>query len=216
MSRNQARAWFTILYAYAIIVICTSDCNVRVFLLFYKDQCFTYLRTEKQLGYVATCYASAHLDVLSFELLVQSGTYNPDHIVSVMEEFLTTFYNNELANLTSEKVFNDTKSSYIEVINQKELTLSDKTSFLWNYIALKSYQFDIHSQVTEVVHSITGEELRSFYNDNLSHTSYRKLVISIFGYPRIPHYIVNATTTVDYSKIDDFKSNTSFFETLNC
>ena len=133
-----------------------------------------------------------------------------------MDEFLTTFYDDKLTNLTSEKAFNDTKSSYIEVINQKQLTLSDKTSFLWNYIAMKSYQFDIHSQVTQVVRSITGEELRRFYNDNLLQTSYRKLVISIFGYPSTPHYIVNSNTTVDYSKIDDFKSSASFFEALNC
>ena len=169
----------------------------------------------KQLGYVATCYATIHSDVLSFELLVQSGTYDPDYILNVMEEFLSDFYNNDLVQLTSEDMFNDIKSSYIEVINQKQLTLNDKTNFLWNYIALKSYQFDIHSQAAEVVRSITGENLRNFYNDNLLQMSHRKMVISIFGYPGVPHYISNATK-VDYDEIDNFKSNASFFGTVGC
>ena len=174
------------------------------------------MRTEKQLGYVATCYATAHSDVLSFELLVQSGTYNPGHILNVMGEFLYDFYNNSLIQLTTEDTFNDIKSSYIEVINQKQLTLKDKTNFLWNYIALKSYQFDIHSQATEVVRSITGGDLRSFYNDNLLQMSHRKMVISIFGYPEAPEYINNATEKVNYEEIESFKSNASFFETVGC
>ena len=169
----------------------------------------------KQLGYVATCYATIHSDVLSFELLVQSGTYDPDYILNVMEEFLSDFYHNDLVQLTSEDMFNDIKSSYIEVINQKQLTLNDKTNFLWNYIALKSYQFDIHSQAAEVVRSISGGDLRNFYNDNLLQMSHRKMVISIFGYPGVPHYISNATE-VDYDEIDNFKSNASFFGTVGC
>ena len=169
----------------------------------------------KQLGYVATCYKATHSDVISFELLVQSGTYKPDYILSVMKEFLKKFYNGDLVNLTGEDAFNDAKSSYIEVINQKQLTLSDKTNFLWNYIALKSYQFDIHSQVAEIVQSITGEDLRNFYNENLLQMSHRKMVISIFGYPSTPQYINNATQ-VDYQTIDAFKTNASFFETVNC
>ena len=132
-----------------------------------------------------------------------------------MEEFLGDFYHNNLVQLTSEDVFNDTKTSYIEVINQKQLTLKDKTNFLWNYITLKSYQFDIHSQVTEVVRSIAGEDLRNFYNDKLLQMSHRKMVISIFGYPRVPHYISNATK-VDYDTIENFKNNATFFGTVNC
>ena len=174
------------------------------------------MRTVKQLGYVATCYAAKHSDVLSFELLVQSGTYQPDYILNVMEEFLNSFYNNELVRLTGDDVFSDTKSSYVDVISQKQLTLNDKTQFLWNYIALKSYQFDIHSQVAEVVRSLTGEDLHRFYNDNiLSQTSHQKMIISIFGYPSTPQY-VNGTTHVDYQHIDDFKSNANFFGTVSC
>ena len=173
------------------------------------------MRTVKQLGYVATCYAAAHSDVLSFELLVQSGTYNPDHILNVMEEFLNDFYDNNLVQLT-EDTFNDIKSSYIKVINQKKLTLKDKTNFLWNYIAVKSYQFDIHSQATKVVRSITGGDLRSFYNDNLLQMSHRKMVISIFGYPKVPHHYIDNATEVNYDKIENFKSSASFFETVGC
>lgn len=181
-----------------------------------QDHCFSYLRTKEQLGYVATCYAATHSDVLSFELLVQSGSYDPDYILNVMKEFLKYFYDNDLVQLTSEKAFSDTKSSYIDVISQKQLTLSDKTQFLWNYISLKSYQFDIHSQVAKVVNSITGEDLRKFYNDKiLQQSSRRKMVVSIFGYPNHPHY-VNATTHVDYEHIDDFKSNATFFGAVNC
>lgn len=173
------------------------------------------MRTVKQLGYVATCYASTHSGVISFELLVQSGTYNPDYILDVMMEFLNNFYHNGLVQLTSDDVFSGTKSSYIEVINQKQLTLDDKTDFLWNYIVLKSYQFNIHSQVAEIVRSITGEDLRNFYNDNILQMSHRKMVISIFGYPNHPHYIGNATQ-VQYNNIDVFKNNASFFGMVNC
>ena len=195
------------------------DCLIRenfVFVFSIQDHCFSYLRTKEQLGYVATCYAATHSNVLSFELLVQSGSYDPDYILNVMKEFLKYFYDNDLVQLTSEKAFSDTKSSYIDVISQKQLTLSDKTQFLWNYIALKSYQFDIHSQVAKVVHSITGEDLRKFYNDKiLQQSSRRKMVVSIFGYPSQPHY-VNATTHVDYEHIDDFKSNATFFGAVHC
>ena len=174
------------------------------------------MRTVKHLGYVATCYAATHSDVLSFELLVQSGTYQPGYILNVMEEFLNSFYNNELIQLTSDDAFGDIKSSYIDVISQKQLTLNDKTQFLWNYIALKLYQFDIHSQVAKVVTSLTGEDLLNFYYDNiLLQTSRQKMIISIFGYPSTPQY-VNGTTHVNYQNIDDFKSNASFFGTVSC
>ena len=146
---------------------------------------------------------------------MQSGTYDPDFILSVMNEFLDNFYHNDINQLTSEEKFSDTKSSYIEVINQKDLTLKDKTTFLWNFIALKSYQFDIHSQVIEIVHSITGDELRNFYNDNILQSSQRRLVISIFGYNRSPHYINNATQ-INYDQIGNFKSNASYFRKVNC
>lgn len=162
------------------------------------------------------CYASAHSGVLSFELLVQSGTYSPNHILNVTKEFLGVFYSKDLTPLTNdENKFSDKKSSYVEVISKKQLTLSGKTTFLWGYIALKLYQFDFHSQVAEVVNTITGEDLRNFYNDIILQTSRRGMVISIFGYPSQPHYISNATE-VDYNNIDDFKNNASYYKAVNC
>jgi len=174
------------------------------------------LRTVKQLGYVATCYSSTHSNVISFELLVQSGTYNPDVILSTMNEFLDNFYHNELMQLITNDKFNDAKLSYIDLITRKDLTLNDKTNSLWNYIALNLFQFDIHSQVVPVVKSITGEDLKNFYNNViLQTTTHRKMVISIFGYPSDPQYISNATA-VDYGDIDNFKSGASFYKADNC
>jgi len=154
--------------------------------------------------------------VITFELLVQSGTYGPDHILTVMDEFLVNFRDNELAEITQGDNYKKIQESYIDVLNQKKVTLSDKTTSLWNQIAVKLYQFDMNSQIADVVRSITGDELRNFYTVKIMQPSTQhKMIIAIFGNPMTPHY-VNGTTAVDYDNIEEFKNNGSYFAAANC
>jgi len=165
---------------------------------------------------VATCYSSTRSNVITFELLVQSGTYGPDYILSVMDEFLMKFPDNELAEITQENKFKKIRDSYIDVLNQKKVTLSDKTTSLWNQISVKLYQFDMNSQLADVVNSITGDQLRNYYTINIMQQSTQhKMVIAIFGHPMTPHPI-NGTTIVNYDNIEEFKSNATYFPAPNC
>ena len=154
--------------------------------------------------------------MITFELLVQSGTYGPDYILSVMDEFLVSFRDNELKSITEGDDYRKIQESYIDVLNQKKVTLADKTTSLWNQIAVKLYQFDVSSQIADIVMSITGDELRNFYTDNIMQPSTQhKMIIAIFGNPMTPHQI-NGTTAVDYDNIQVFKDNASYFAAPNC
>lgn len=154
--------------------------------------------------------------MITFELLVQSGTYGPDHILSVMDEFLVNFNDSELKENTQGDKYRKIQESYIDVLNQKKVTLTDKTTSLWNQIAVKLYQFDVSSQIADIVKSITGDELRNFYTVTIMQPSTQhKMIIAIFGNPMTPHQI-DGTTTVDYNNIQEFKDNASYFAAPNC
>ena len=133
-----------------------------------------------------------------------------------MDEFLVSFRDNELKSITEGDNYKKIQESYIDVLNQKKVTLADKTASLWNQIAVKLYQFDVSSQIANIVMSITGDELRNFYTVNIMQPSTQyKMIIAIFGNPMTPNQI-NGTTAVDYDNIQVFKDNASYFAAPNC
>ena len=167
------------------------------------------LRTKQQLGYVAYCTLRNNNNVLSFQVLVQSGTYTPSLLLERIDQFLKDSLQNVTEFLSSTSNFEGLVQIYREVLRRKDLSLSDVTARLWKQIDTGLNQFNYKQQLETVLQYIKPNELIQFYKDYiLDSDSARKLVVAAYGNDKkqtLDSYISNE---LDYTAMDP--STTSY------
>lgn len=168
------------------------------------------LRTKQQLGYVAGCTLRTNNNVLSFQVLVQSGTYNPSLLLERIDQFLTDSLQNLTEFLTSSASnFKGLIQIYREVLRRKDLSLSDVTARLWNQIDTGLNQFDYKQQLETVLQYIQPKELIQFYKDYiLDSGSAKKLVVVAYGKDKKETLDSHISNELDYTTMNP--STTSY------
>lgn len=169
------------------------------------DLCFQQLRTVEQLGYVVKCFSTAHETTGSFQILIQSAEYSPQRLLGSADSFLRSFMDTYLQNLLRE---NSTFSLHVGVLRakllQKDLSLGDKTSRLWNQIETGMEQFDWNQQTVDVLDRVSAPTLVEFYRQLVVDAAeYKKLAIVVYGLGRSGDLSVfNFTHSLDYWTLD--------------
>jgi len=142
----------------------------------------------------------------SLQVLVQSQSYNATVVYSRIKDFLGDYYNSTL-NHTS---FDNTFASEVEVmrisLQERDPTLSDRTSRYWSLINSGVGQFDYRDQMLDIIDSesadFSEESLRGFYYDNiLNPGSARELLTVLYGEGK-PFKVPEGYIEVDYEHLN--------------
>ncbi len=169
--------------------------------LFLQDACFTELRTNQKLGYVVFCFSHAYQGVGSFQVIVQSQQFLPEHILNSTDTFLSDFYRQTVLSQKFADDFVQTLSVLRQTLTKRDLNLKDKTDRLWDQILSGQNQFNFVDQQVSVLNSLGVEGFRDFYNTYiLGEDSRRRLLIVVYGKDK--EFTPPVKNLVDYGQLD--------------
>eukprot|EP00483_Globobulimina_turgida_P004210 UN04219 len=146
---------------------------------------FQVLRTEEALGYVATSFSRTRLltnNINYIVVLVASGHYSADYLQARVIHFINYFYDTYLKEISDES-FESYINATISEINQKYLTLSDETSFLWDQIMGHTYFWNKSNEFEQILRSeqITLKEIINFYQVNMLGENKKWLSVQLYS-----------------------------------
>lgn len=119
---------------------------------------FQQLRTEQQLGYIASSFYWPQYDVPGLLLLIQSPSHSAAHVYGAMEEFLVGTLND----ITSEQ-FMRHRQALINATLKPQESLGERAELYWQSIATRELDFDSPQQMAAAIESISFEEWQQAY-----------------------------------------------------
>ena len=177
-------------------------------LSFPQDECFTFLRTINKLGYVVFCFNGNNENIGSFQVLVQSEAFDGEYVYDKITEFLEDHVFSTVldqTNLTRFTQFvNGQKIVLKSVLEQKEPTLDQRTTRLWNKIEHGQLTFDLVEQQVQLLDSnlINATSVMDFYQEYiLNPTTHRKMIIVVNGKDR--DFQPDVTYPLPYAQLPD-------------
>lgn len=134
---------------------------------------YSQLRTEQQLGYIVSADPLPMRKHPGLGLVVQSPSHDNATIEQRMDTFLTQF-------TTHLKALDNTQlqryvDSVINRVNEKEVSLRQRSQRLWQEIDLDYWQFDYRQRLVAELNSLDLTKLVNFYQQ-LQHHSQRFVV----------------------------------------
>ncbi|WP_439107888.1 insulinase family protein [Congregibacter sp.] len=119
---------------------------------------FQQLRTEQQLGYIASSFYWPQYDVPGLLLLIQSPSHSAAHVYGAMQEFLV----GTLEDITAEQ-FDRHRQALINATLKPQENLGERAEFYWQSIATREWAFDSPQQMAAAVETISFEEWQQSY-----------------------------------------------------
>jgi len=123
-----------------------------------KSGFFQQLRTEQQLGYVASAFDWPQLEVPGLVLLIQSPVADARKVAGAMSTFMQAVP----AGLDEEQ-FARHKAALLSDILRPDKNLSERANFYWQSIATKQFDFDGRKQMADAVKSFSLEQWAAYY-----------------------------------------------------
>lgn len=166
-----------------------------------QDECFTQLRTKEKLGYVVFCFNAVHQGIGSFQTVVQSQAYSPEHVLNSTMQFLNNFYVNTAtsANFTSD--FDSKVRVLRETLTKRDLKLEDKTDRIWVQVTSGQHQFNFTQQQVAQLDSLTPKGFTDFYHDLLLNKGvWRRLVVVV--HKKGAEFDLPVEDLIDYQNLD--------------
>lgn len=118
----------------------------------------------------------------SFQALVQSQQFTPEHVLNSTNSFLEAFYDDTVLSSNFSAGFNQTVEILRQTLNKRDLTLEDKTNRLWNQILSGQYQFDFKEQQVDMLEELDVQKFREFYDESIVEDASRhRLVVVVYG-----------------------------------
>ena len=166
-----------------------------------QDECFTQLRTNEKLGYVVFCFDAVHQGIGSFQTVVQSQVFSPEHVLNSTMQFLDNFYVDTVMSMNFTEDFNNTVQVLRETLTKRDLKLEDKTDRIWAQVMSGQHQFDFRQQQIHHLDDLTAEDFAVFYNDLLLEAvMWRRLVVVVYGEGK--EFDLPVEDLVDYQNLD--------------
>ena len=123
---------------------------------------YTSMRTEKQLGYVVTAFASNHIRVPGLALLVQSPTADVQMLRSEYDQFLSD-YAEEVARL-NEADLKRYKTSVLSNLQETPKNLAQLNNRFMESLGFGYSQFDFRQQLADQIAAVTLSSLNRAYS----------------------------------------------------
>ncbi|CAI2379420.1 unnamed protein product [Moneuplotes crassus] len=160
---------------------------------------YNYLRTERQLGYIASSGAFSIGRSGFLYVTIQGNKESPQEMDNHIEEMLREFRSQEIRNMTQEE-FEVVRDSVRQQITQPDQSLSDRTARIWKDITIIDQDFKIREKSLEQLDSLTLEELEDIYVRKIAPDDpkdVQKLSVQFYSsaqYPTLPTEFPNAFT----------------------
>eukprot|EP00127_Corallochytrium_limacisporum_P003576 Clim_evm59s150 gene=Clim_evmTU59s150 len=152
-----------------------------------EEPCFDYLRTQEQLGYMATAYhrSTNHIVGYSVQLSTQATKFTRQHAENCIQRFLDKFMQ-ELEGMDTED-FNRQKESLVLLKQHPDLKLQDRSVRLWSEIHGGDYVFDRQEKDVAALSCITKQDIVDFYRQHIHDPGTRRLLrVIVEGHTEVP------------------------------
>lgn len=136
---------------------------------------YTYMRTERQYGYVVFATPYPMLEQAGLAFIIQSPTANSTQLLDETERFMQSF-ELQLLNM-SEKDFDAHKQGLIQRLLEKPKNLREKTNRYWREIDRENFDFDTAEKIADAVKALSKEELYSYYEKHVMGNDARRLLL---------------------------------------
>jgi len=142
---------------------------------------FNQLRTQEQLGYVASAGYHRLYDVDGLTVLIQGPRLSPAGMDGRIEAWLEKF-RGELDTM-SEETFSTNVRSVIEMKTERDKQLAQETNRHWAEIVKRTYRFGRVKEEVAALKEVTLEDVREFFDRHLAATApmRRKLSSRVVG-----------------------------------
>ncbi|RDW37180.1 Metalloenzyme, LuxS/M16 peptidase-like protein [Yarrowia lipolytica] len=149
--------------------------KARLLAYIIKEPAFTFLRTKKQLGYVARAGFERNFSTGGLSLLTQSA-YHADDVKALMDEFLTVHMAAIMEKMTVEE-FEKYTAGFIAQVSKPPKSLMVQSRHVWSKLC-NSWGFNVDAEAIELAKTVSLEEMKQFYNE-LFDTDKRSLCVQI-------------------------------------
>jgi insulysin len=123
-----------------------------------KSGFFQQLRTEQQLGYVASAFDWPQLQVPGLVLLIQSPVADAGKVAGAMNTYMKA-----VPAQLDEAQFARHKAALLSDILRPDKNLWERADFYWQSIATKQLDFDGRKQMADAVASLSLEQWVAYY-----------------------------------------------------
>lgn len=138
-----------------------------------QNQAFSYLRTERQLGYIVQTTPAITGNALGISILVQGANKTANEMDQEIENFLRVF--SSYLNKLSEKEFSELKTGIINELTQKDKSLMHKLERYLKGILDRTYRFDKNFDLSAQLKLITLGDIREYFKKLTQKNSVGKL-----------------------------------------
>lgn len=133
---------------------------------YYND-----IRTEKQLGYIVFATPFSMFEVPGIAFIVQSPVASFQDLNNKTMQFLNRFITEDLKEMNNE-TFNKHKQALINLINEKDKKLADRSGRYWREIDEENYEFNTNQQLVDSISKLKKGYVLAKMQDTFDHGSY--------------------------------------------
>lgn len=166
---------------------------------YYND-----IRTEKQLGYIVFATPFSMFEVPGVAFIVQSPTASYEVLNNKTIQFLDTFVDKDLKEMNME-TFNEHKRALINLINEKDKKLTDRSSRFWREIDEENYEFNTNQKLIDAINNLSHESVLTKTKETLAQGSYLLTVKQ--GNKANENALKDDNTTKEFDKFNYQKVN---------
>lgn len=154
--------------------------GLRLIEQIFSEDFFDEIRTKEQIGYYVTFSIYNVHNIFGFVCFVQSTVVHPKDIARKVEDFFLDFDLNDEENFTQED-FESYKSSLINLLKEKDLTLAEEFERNYNKVYSRDYNFDRKEKVIACLEKeITRDYIIELFN-NYIFKNQRRIDIYLIG-----------------------------------
>ncbi len=147
----------TLLYVQGLKTDRRDEAHMQLLQRILRPSFFHQLRTEKQLGYIATVFPLALKDLQGTALVVQSPSVSSDRLWHEIDAFLGVAGEALAPQLAAQK------AALSRELREPAKTLYQQSSYYWESLVLGESEFDRRAQLADEVEAVTPESLKAYY-----------------------------------------------------
>ncbi|MFN2286757.1 MAG: insulinase family protein [Chromatocurvus sp.] len=156
---------------------------------------FQQLRTEQQLGYVASAFSWPQHEVPGLVMLVQSPGHSGAHVSDAMQQFL-----DGLEAEIDTGAFQRHRQSLVNDILEPDKNLLERAEFYWQSIARKQWNFDRRERLAETVEAMTRSAWLTYYREHFLNAQRSLVVVAPGEQGPVPESPAREVSTADAVK----------------
>ena len=165
-----------------------------------KSGFFQQLRTEQQLGYIASAFSWPQSRVPGVVMIIQSPSHSSLDVRDAIAKFLQAVPSD-----IDEAAFNRHRQALVAEINEPFKNLWERAEFLWQSLGEGDHTFTSKQDLADAVSGITYAEWLAFFESQVLETQRSLLVVAPGKFDKFP------AEPIQYEQPADAKAaNTSF------